>query len=232
MSRKSLTSAVKAFLCLGLIIASAVLTVNYWVNTATVKNLVQDRLATMISRPVSIRGKLGVSLAWRPTVVAGQVVVSGADHSGPDLIVAEKVSLTLKLDELLSGRLSLERIAVRSAAVNLVTDGRGKPSWSGLGSPGTAAGAEGAVPVDQSRLYLEDVWIKYLDQSTAKEFKFHINKLQGQTGPGRPLRFKLDRLVERTNLSPGPGCRSIPTNDRRARLPIGCNQIRTGRSLA
>ena len=235
MSRKSLTSAVKAFLCLGLIIASAVLTVNYWVNTATVKNLVQDRLATMISRPVSIRGKLGVSLAWRPTVVAGQVVVSGADHSGPDLIVAEKVSLTLKLDELLSGRLSLERIAVRSAAVNLVTDGRGKPSWSGLGSPGTAAGAEGAVPVDQSRLYLEDVWIKYLDQSTAKEFKFHINKLQGQTGPGRPLRFnstgslsgqtyRLDLVVGRSQqTTAGPDSRSVAIKSELAGASLNLN---------
>lgn len=221
MAKRPLTSALKALLCLGLIIASAVLTVNYWVNTAAVKRMVEGRLSTFTSRPVHIRGRLGVALAWRPTVVVGRLVVSGADRSGPDLVSAREANLTLALGELLSGRLSLERIALRSVIVDLETTGPGGRIWSDLADliPETEPGDAGSV--DPGRLYLEDVRIKYRDRTTDKKFEFHIARLQGQAGPGGPIRldssgslngqaYHVALTVGRTEkTSPGPAGRSI-----------------------
>lgn len=190
MAKRPLISALKALLCLGLIVASAVLTVNYWINTDAVKGMVEDRLSAFTARPVHIQGRLGVALAWQPTVVVGRLVVSGADRTGSDLIAAREANLTLGLGELLSGRLSLERIALRSVIVNLETGGPGGTTWPDLAGLAPEAGTDGAGLVGSGRLYLEDVRIKYRDRTTDKKFEFHIARLQGRAGPGGPIRLE------------------------------------------
>jgi AsmA protein len=118
-----------------------------------VERLVQEKTG----RALKIGGDVRFGFGWPLLrVTAAQVAFANADwaRQPPDMFAADEIDASLRLSQLLVGRVVVDELRLRHAAITLEKDAQGRKNWELPGGPGTVSIQRMAL--DDSRIDYEE----------------------------------------------------------------------------
>jgi uncharacterized protein involved in outer membrane biogenesis len=141
---------------LAMLAGGGVLALTVALERGALSSRIEALLEAAAGRPVAI-GAVALRPALRPTLRVADVALANLPGlAEPQMARIGEVEVTLALPPLLSGRLEIDRLAIRDAAMRFERDAEGRPNWL-LGGNGAGSGAGGDVAI--AELALERVRI-------------------------------------------------------------------------
>ncbi len=158
--------------------------------------------ADALGRELEIRGDLGVTLSFWPTLVMRRVRIGNPEgFSDDDFAHLGEVRAQVALLPLLRGDLRIGELAVEGARIELETTAGGRNNWafatargsgvseptqeagSGVSEPTQEAEADGGAPLEIRSLVLRDVRALYREGSRDRDYRLGIRSLRGSLAP-------------------------------------------------
>ena len=143
MKALKIALGVVAVLAIGLVVFLATFDIGKY------KGLIQDQAKAATGRELVIGG-IHMAISLTPTVVLDDVTFSNAPWgSRPQMVTVKRIEATASLLPLLSGKVSISKIALGDADVLLEVNKQGKANWEFEGQE--AAKDAKAAPAQQSQ---------------------------------------------------------------------------------
>ena len=152
-----------------------------------------ERLASdALGRETKIAGALSVSYSLTPVLVAEDVVIANAPWgSGPDMIRAARLKVSLELDSLWSRPVRVRELEIVGVRVLLETnaDGRGNWLFRENRAPGPPAPAERftGVPVVFDHAMLQDVELTFHGPPDTPALRTRIERFEARLDPASEM---------------------------------------------
>ncbi|MDE2575630.1 MAG: AsmA family protein [Rhodospirillales bacterium] len=156
------------------------------------KPRIEAAVQQAIGRRLTIGGKLAISFALSPTLVADDVRLANAPNgSRPDMVRLDQAVVQLSLLPLLAGRIEIAQIVLLHPEILLETDAAGRGNWqfgapasrqpaaSSAGAPARppAAPAESALRLTLHTLHVRDGHIIWHDGQTGRTVAVDVRRV-------------------------------------------------------
>lgn len=176
---------------LGLLVVLLLLAggIYYLVNSPFIKNQIVERSGTATGRDVAIDGDVTIDWSLTPHIQINKVRVANTDWgSKPDMLSVDRVDVTIKLLDLLRGRVTLPEVRLVKPKVLLEKKADGTANWDFSANPAGAAAVEAAAPENRhefpviGHLVIDDGTIDYHDPAQDIQISSQINTAVGTAG--------------------------------------------------
>jgi hypothetical protein len=159
------------------------------VTSPFIKNQIVERSSTATGREVAIDGDVEIDWSLTPRLRLNKVRVANTEWgSQPDMISAERIDVSIKLLDLLRGRVTLPEVRLIKPEVLLEKRADGTPNWRFGENPAAATAVEATTPEDRHEfpiirhLVIDDGTLDYRDPAENIEISSKVNTAIGTGG--------------------------------------------------
>lgn len=91
---------------------------------------ISSQISSKLDRRFEIKGNLGVDLSWTPRITVNKIELANADWgSKPEMLTLDRLQFSIRLPDLLKGKIVLPEIHLDKPRVLLEKNDKGKGNW-------------------------------------------------------------------------------------------------------
>lgn len=188
----------------GLIVAVLIIILAFGItlNLNGFRPTVERAVSDVLDRKVSITGSISLKASLRPTLEIHGVQIDNPDGWDDSAFASmEMARVQIGLWPLLNKQIDVGEITAKKVTLNLHSNEQGDNNWQ-FGIPtddvpkpqepkARPAGEPSKVGLQAlDQLYLQEITIRYRDDSLNKELVFNLDELAGTAAQGQPLKLK------------------------------------------
>jgi len=183
---------------LGLVLLAGLVTVWWFLgDDAWVKGKIEDSVAEMAGRSLSIEGAFSLDWSAHPVLTAENIHFSNPPWAmHPDLARLDKLEVSIDLFSILGDQVKINYIAIHGLVIALEEHESGEKSWeilTGQEEPAPTSEAPPAeLPVTVGRITLADFLLLHEAPDRTVPFDFHLEQLELTQGADQQLQFITD----------------------------------------
>ncbi len=178
-------------------------------NLDKIRPAVETAISTALNRKASITGSVTLKANFRPTLEIHTVQIDNPPGwTDPVFAAVELIRVQIGLPALLKKQIDMGEITCEKVSLNLETNKAGANNWIFSSDKDTvpepekktdsSAEAFGIQAID--KLSLQNINIKYRDNSLDKTLTFALDKLSGTAAQDEPLQWKGEGSFQKTGF--------------------------------
>jgi len=193
--------AILSLLALGVVALVIVAAFDITLNLDKIRPAVETAVSTSLNRKVRITGSIFLKPTLRPTLeIHGVQIDNPPGWTDPVFAAMDLARVQVGIPALLKKQIDVGEITCENVMLNLETNKQGRNNWDFFSSDGRTAefepekstapqaGEIGLQALDT--LLLQQITIRYRDNSLGQMYTFALDELRGTAEQGKPLRLK------------------------------------------
>ena len=161
----------------------------FLVTSPFIKNQIAERSSAATGREVAIDGDVEIDWSLTPRIRIDKLRVANTEWGRrPDMVSIDRAEVSIKLLDLLRGRVTLPEVRLIKPKVLLEKNADGTANWAFGENPAAATAVEATAPDDRhefpviGRLVIDDGTVDYHDPTQEIEISSKVNTAVGTAG--------------------------------------------------